>query len=84
MNFSQRVITPTAPIKGSFPLDHKGDCTETMVDYFHCMEKKDSKNELCRDYAKAYFECRMNNNLMAKEDWSKLGFDNPPTTTGMK
>jgi cytochrome c oxidase assembly protein subunit 19 len=39
-----------------------------------CLTENRDDNSKCRDQAKKYLECRMENNLMAKEDWSKLGF----------
>lgn len=75
---------PTAPIKGSFPLDHEGVCKETMVNYMICMTGKKMQNELCRDQAKMYFQCRMDNNLMRKEDWIKLGYGDIEKSTKEK
>lgn len=70
----QARFTPTAPIKGSFPLDHEGECKASMLEYMLCLNDKGQRNADCRDLAKIYFECRMNHNLMAKEDWNKLGY----------
>uniref|UniRef100_A0A914UP90 CHCH domain-containing protein n=1 Tax=Plectus sambesii TaxID=2011161 RepID=A0A914UP90_9BILA len=64
----------TAPIKGSFPLDHEGECKGPMLDYMLCLNDKGQRNSDCRDLAKVYFDCRMKHNLMAKEDWNKLGY----------
>ncbi|KAM3965156.1 cytochrome c oxidase assembly protein COX19 [Aphomia sociella] len=74
MTFSQKQFIPTPPDKGSFPLDHDGLCKKTMTRYMKCLLNNDSNNSLCRDEAKEYLACRMENNLMLKEDWSKLGF----------
>merc|ERR1712235_89129 len=51
------------PQKGSFPLDHFKECDEHYKNYMKC-----------RHLTKAYLECRMSNNLMQKEELSKLGF----------
>jgi len=45
-----------------------------MVKYMICLKTNENKNSLCREEAMAYLDCRMNNHLMAKEEWSKLGF----------
>lgn len=74
MTFSQKQFIPTAPDKGSFPLDHDGLCKKVMLNYMICLNKNDNKNSLCRQEAKEYLSCRMNNNLMAKEEWETLGF----------
>ncbi|XP_015514106.1 cytochrome c oxidase assembly protein COX19 [Neodiprion pinetum] len=72
--FGQKIFTPTPPEKGSFPLDHEGKCKRVMVDYMRCLRDNKGNNTICRDVARDYLGCRMDNNLMAKEEWSKLGF----------
>lgn len=72
--FGNKIFTPTPPEKGSFPLDHDGHCKKEMLKYMFCLNEHKSNNSECRLEAKKYLECRMDNNLMAKEDWSKLGF----------
>lgn len=74
MTFGQKQFIPTPPDKGSFPLDHEGACKKTMVQYMKCLYTNNSNNSLCRDEAQAYLACRMDHGLMAKEEWSKLGF----------
>lgn len=75
MTFGQKQFIPTPPDKGSFPLDHDGLCKKVMVKYMNCLYSNNSNNSMCRDEAKDYLACRMEHNLMAKEDWTKLGFD---------
>lgn len=74
MTFGQKSFTPTAPDKGSFPLDHENICKKPMLKFMLCLSKNNNNNSLCRDEAKDYLSCRMEHNLMAKEDWTKLGF----------
>ncbi|CAG4971584.1 cytochrome c oxidase assembly protein COX19 [Colias croceus] len=74
MTFGQKQFIPTPPEKGSFPLDHEGVCKKSMMRYLNCLYDNNSNNSLCRSEAKEYLACRMENNLMAKEKWSKLGF----------
>ncbi|KXH45916.1 CHCH domain-containing protein [Colletotrichum nymphaeae SA-01] len=60
------------PQRGSFPLDH--DAT-----YLECIKKVRGVNDAeCRDLAKSYLACRMDRNLMAKDEFRNLGFDNGP------
>ncbi|CAI4221218.1 unnamed protein product [Auanema sp. JU1783] len=75
----QRVNTVSAPLKGSFPLDHEGTCKLEMLKYMCCLHENDQKNSECRGLAKAYFQCRMDNNLMDQEDFDKLGYKNDKT-----
>lgn len=74
MTFGQKSFTPTAPDKGSFPLDHEGICKKLMIKYMKCLHNNKNDNSACRQEAREYLECRMENNLMAREEWSKLGF----------
>ncbi|CAI9717300.1 c oxidase assembly COX19 [Octopus vulgaris] len=62
------------PEKGSFPLDHEGQCKMFMIKYMKCLNTNSNENTKCRQESKDYLECRMENNLMTKEDFSKLGF----------
>lgn len=78
LTFSQRKFTPTAPDKGSFPLDHENLCKRVMLQYMGCLRNNQDDNSKCREQAQAYLQCRMDNNLMAREEWSKLGFDKSP------
>uniref|UniRef100_A0A8R1DE80 CHCH domain-containing protein n=1 Tax=Caenorhabditis japonica TaxID=281687 RepID=A0A8R1DE80_CAEJA len=69
-----RVNTVSAPLKGSFPLDHEGTCKLEMLNYMVCLHEKKQQNSECRQSAKDYFECRMNHGLMDKEEWNRLGY----------
>ncbi|XP_043485605.1 cytochrome c oxidase assembly protein COX19 isoform X1 [Polistes fuscatus] len=72
--FGQKLFTPVPPEKGSFPLDHEGFCKQVMVNYLRCLLEHNNQNTMCRHIAKDYLGCRMDKDLMAREDWSKLGF----------
>ncbi|KAK0633560.1 cytochrome c oxidase assembly protein COX19 [Immersiella caudata] len=66
---------PVPPQRGSFPLDHDGECKNFMVPYLACIKKVKGVNEdQCRELAKAYLSCRMDRNLMAKDEMKNLGF----------
>lgn len=72
--FGQKRFIPTPPDKGSFPLDHENACKLQMIKYMSCLRNNRSDNSECRIQAKDYLRCRMDNNLMAKEEWKSLGF----------
>ena len=74
--FGQKRFIPSAPDKGSFPLDHENLCKTFFHKYMNCLRTNRDDNSACRIQAKDYLQCRMDNNLMAKEEWSKLGFKN--------
>ncbi|XP_065333263.1 cytochrome c oxidase assembly protein COX19 [Cloeon dipterum] len=73
MNFQKKFNT-TPPDKGSFPLDHDGECKTDMLHFMRCLSKNNNDNSQCRQEAKNYLDCRMRCGLMEKESWSKLGF----------
>jgi cytochrome c oxidase assembly protein subunit 19 len=62
------------PDKGSFPLDHLAECKAAMEEYMRCMKESGMETIRCREQSAAYLSCRMEHNLMAKEDLVKLGF----------
>ncbi|KAL2269919.1 hypothetical protein VTJ83DRAFT_2103 [Remersonia thermophila] len=69
---------PIPPQRGSFPLDHEGECKDAMMSYLGCLKKVKGVNENeCRLLAKSYLACRMDRNLMAKDDFKNLGFKEP-------
>ena len=72
--FGAKQFKPTAPDKGSFPLDHDGECKVAYLKYMVCLSENSHKNSACREQSKDYLECRMEKNLMVKEEWSKLGY----------
>jgi cytochrome c oxidase assembly protein subunit 19 len=66
----------TPPAKGSFPLDHLGECAALARQYLSCIEHPETGgfNRTCKPLAKEYLMCRMDRGLMSREDPSKLGF----------
>lgn len=74
-----RAWTPTPPERGSFPLDHFGECTEQMNLYLKCLKVTNNQNSPnCRVLAKQYLRCRMDNQLMDESNWESLGLINLP------
>ncbi|XP_046569702.1 cytochrome c oxidase assembly protein COX19-like isoform X1 [Haliotis rubra] len=78
----QRRGNAKPPDKGSFPLDHEGECKDFMFKYMQCLRINKHSNSQCRDESKDYLQCRMDRNLMTKESWEKLGYttDSPKDT----
>ncbi|KAG9267736.1 cytochrome c oxidase assembly protein COX19 [Astyanax mexicanus] len=74
MNFGNKTFKPRPPDKGSFPLDHFGDCKSFKEKFMRCLSDNNFDNSLCRIQSKEYLECRMERQLMAKEPLEKLGF----------
>ncbi|KAI1807350.1 hypothetical protein F4811DRAFT_550028 [Daldinia bambusicola] len=80
---------PIPPQRGSFPLDHDGECKNVMTKYLSCIKKVKGVNDNeCRNIAKTYLACRMDRNLMAKDDFKNLGFasdtDTPSSSEAQK
>lgn len=68
-------FTPVPPQKGSFPVDHDGECTHLVEKYLKCIKLAGGQNSAtCRGLAKDFLECRMKNDLMDYDDWENLGF----------
>ncbi|WWD21622.1 hypothetical protein CI109_106108 [Kwoniella shandongensis] len=61
------------PQRGSFPLDHDGECKAFMLAYLKCLKIHGSNNGECRLESKRYLECRMDNGLMTRDDMANLG-----------
>ena len=74
MNTS-RSLPPEPPARGSFPLDHGGECKLAMAAFTGCVQAHGNLHHQCRDESKAYLQCRMDRGLMAKEDLTTLGFN---------
>nr|XP_033818643.1 cytochrome c oxidase assembly protein COX19 [Geotrypetes seraphini] len=74
MNFGAKSFKPRPPDKGSFPLDHYGECKYFKEKFMKCLRENNFESALCRLESKSYLECRMERQLMAKEPMEKLGF----------
>ncbi|XP_029804493.1 cytochrome c oxidase assembly protein COX19 isoform X2 [Suricata suricatta] len=74
MNFGSKSFQPRPPDKGSFPLDHFGECKSFKEKFMKCLRDNRFENALCRNESKDYLECRMQRQLMAQEPLEKLGF----------
>lgn len=71
----QKSAKPIPPERGSFPLDHDGECKSIIAGYLRCLRRVKGKNDQeCRLMAKEYLKCRMDHNLMAPDDFKNLGF----------
>ncbi|EIM92803.1 uncharacterized protein STEHIDRAFT_117764 [Stereum hirsutum FP-91666 SS1] len=64
------------PDRGSFPLDHWGECRDTMMVYMECMKKNDNASTECRHLSRDYLDCRMRKGLMDRDDFKNLGLTN--------
>ncbi|KAF2460884.1 cytochrome c oxidase assembly protein COX19 [Lineolata rhizophorae] len=70
-----KALPPNSPERGSFPLDHDGDCKSIISGYLQCLRShRGTNDEACRMMAKSYLQCRMDNNLMAPDEFKNLGF----------
>ncbi|KAI0961124.1 hypothetical protein AcV7_000310 [Taiwanofungus camphoratus] len=63
----------TPPDRGSFPLDHYGECKDYMKVYLDCLRKNSSNSTPCRHLNKEYLDCRMSRGLMERDEWRNLG-----------
>ncbi|XP_012370997.1 cytochrome c oxidase assembly protein COX19-like [Octodon degus] len=82
MSFGTKIFQPKPPDKGSFPLDHFGECKGFKKKFMKCLHDNNFENAqkccmkfvLCRNESKEYLERRMERQLMAREPLGKLGF----------
>jgi len=74
MTFSQKSFKAKPPDKGSFPLDHEGECKGFMLKFMKCLHVNDNDNSKCRHESMEYLGCRMDRGLMKRESWANLGF----------
>nr|XP_012803123.2 cytochrome c oxidase assembly protein COX19-like [Jaculus jaculus] len=74
MNFGTKSFQPWPLDKGSFPLDHFGECKNFKEKFMKCLRDNRFENALCRNECKEYSECRMERQLVAAEPLEKLGF----------
>lgn len=83
-NLSGRNLPPRPPTKGSFPLDHLGECGEFARVYEACVRDNGGEAGRCREAARKYLGCRMEADLMVKEDFKKLGLGAEQDRTGSR
>ncbi|XP_021749619.1 cytochrome c oxidase assembly protein COX19-like [Chenopodium quinoa] len=69
-----RGARPVPPEKGVFPLDHDHECDVEKKEYLNCLKVAGHNSGKCREFSKKYLQCRMEKNLMAKQELSELGF----------
>lgn len=69
-----RGVKPTPPDRGSFPLDHDGTCKDIAKDYLACIKASNGNALMCRKISAKYMKCRIENNLLADEPLTHLGF----------
>jgi cytochrome c oxidase assembly protein subunit 19 len=74
MNFSSSKQWVKPPQRGIFPLDHDKECKEYMEIYLSCLKREQQQHNKCRELSKDYLQCRMDRQLMAKEDLNDMGF----------
>ncbi|GMK54370.1 hypothetical protein CspeluHIS016_0109560 [Cutaneotrichosporon spelunceum] len=69
------------PLRGSFPLDHDGECKTFMQSYMKCLKANKNDAGACRAESRDYLSCRMDNELMSREEFQNLGLGDVPATT---
>mmetsp|Transcript_7249 Transcript_7249/g.14318 ORF Transcript_7249/g.14318 Transcript_7249/m.14318 type:complete len:116 (-) Transcript_7249:476-823(-) len=72
MNFSAGKQFVKPPQRGIFPLDHDAECKTKMKEYLECLKEEKNKHHKCRELSKDYLQCRMDHELMAKENLDEV------------
>lgn len=78
-NTQYLIIKP--PLRGSFPLDHDHVCQSQVLEFLQCIKCNRGDSQPCREIAKRYLECRMENELMDKGPLEDIGFFNDNDAT---
>ena len=65
------------PQRGSFPLDHLHECDVTIEKYFVCMKTNKYFPQKCREEMRSYLDCRLDKNLMTKDDYRAANLPDP-------
>jgi cytochrome c oxidase assembly protein subunit 19 len=63
-----------APQRGIFPLDHGAECKEPMEVYLECLKESKDMHYKCKDLSREYLQCRMDRQLMSKENLDDMGY----------
>lgn len=72
---AKRAAPPIPPDKGSFPLDHFGQCTQPKAAYLQCIKRQQAAalepsgkpktvdTAVCKPLIKLYLQCRMDKSV---------------------
>jgi len=82
MGNTKQVVRP--PQRGIFPLDHFRDCKEPMELYLECLKDNADMHHKCREFSKSYLQCRMDHDLMSKENLDDMGYSEQAQVRGAK
>lgn len=82
MGRAKQVVRP--PQRGIFPLDHMAECQSPMNAYVDCLKENKDMHHKCRDFSKAYLQCRIDHNLMSKENLDQMGFSSETQVEGAR
>jgi len=66
-------IQTKPPERGVFPLDHDGECKADMKAFQACLRSNGSDHFPCRNLSAKYLQCRMDKDLMAKDELNNIG-----------
>mmetsp|Transcript_21137 Transcript_21137/g.50236 ORF Transcript_21137/g.50236 Transcript_21137/m.50236 type:complete len:164 (+) Transcript_21137:2341-2832(+) len=82
MNFSTSKQFVKPPQRGIFPLDHDAECKPYMEKYMSCLKESNDTHHKCKELSRDYLQCRMDHQLMAKEDLNHLGYSEDKAVVG--
>jgi len=58
------------------------ECKSAMEEYLDCLKDNADQHYKCRDFSRQYLQCRMDHELMAKENLDQLGFSKQAQVKG--
>mmetsp|Transcript_20923 Transcript_20923/g.45553 ORF Transcript_20923/g.45553 Transcript_20923/m.45553 type:complete len:128 (-) Transcript_20923:1614-1997(-) len=74
MNFSTSKQYVRPPQRGIFPLDHDSECKPFIAKYMECLNDSSQVHHKCKELSKDYLQCRMDRQLMSKENLDDMGY----------
>lgn len=57
--FGGNALLTKPPEKGSFPLDHRGECKDEMKSFMQCLKDQNGAQGPCKKYSRIYLQCRI-------------------------
>ena len=81
MNFSTSKQYVRPPQRGIFPLDHDAECKPFIEKYLACLNESNDVHHKCKPLSKDYLQCRMDKQLMSKENLNDVRANFPEACT---
>jgi len=82
MNFSTSKQYVRPPQRGVFALDHDAECKTFIEKYTACLNDSKDVHYKCKELSRDYLQCRMDRQLMSKENLNDMGYAEDKAVVG--